>query len=115
MSAAVRQAGGRLWLSYRLVVEGSSRRYRVPPWRNVGYALGGPRAAWARGDRKLFAKQAFVVLPLSYAYLWVIWVRLRGGWDPETERWSLSRFREGPEKAFGIRPSSTRSRTFPIG
>ncbi|MDS1113881.1 glycosyltransferase family 2 protein [Gordonia westfalica] len=94
MSAAVRQAGGRLWLSYRLIVEGSSRRYRVPPWRNVGYALGGPRAAWARGDRKLFAKQAFVVLPLSYAYLWVIWVRLRG-WDPETERWSLSRFREG--------------------
>lgn len=94
MSAAVRQAGGRLWLSFRLIVDASPRRYLVPPWRNVGYALGGARAAWARRDWKVFAQQAIVVLPLGYAYLWILWVRLRG-WNPEKEQWSFSRFCKG--------------------
>jgi hypothetical protein len=103
MSAAVRQSGRRLWLSYSLIVEGSSRRFRVPPWRNVGYALGGSRAAWARRDWKVFAQQTFLVLPFASVYLCVLWVRLRG-WDPETERWSARRLWEGRREAVRVSP-----------
>ncbi|WP_232718929.1 glycosyltransferase family 2 protein [Gordonia metallireducens] len=103
MSAAVRQSGRRLWLSYGLIVEGSSRRFRVPPWRNVGYALGGSRAAWARRDWKVFAQQTFLVLPFASVYLCVLWVRLRG-WDPETERWSARRLWDERREAVRVSP-----------
>ncbi|ASR04559.1 MULTISPECIES: glycosyltransferase [Gordonia] len=94
MSAAVRQAGRRLWLDYSLVVDSSPRRYLVAPWRNIPYALGGARTAWVRRDWKVFAQQGLIVAPVGYAYLWVLWVRYRG-WDPDTRAWSFSRLFSG--------------------
>lgn len=94
LSLALQEAGHRMYLDPRIIVETSGRRFLNSPWDNRNYVLAGWRTSRARG-RGGFA--VYCDPPFRLAMFTLLWLRYRP-WDPATRSRRLRRFLEPLDK-----------------